>query len=1008
MTGHTPRVSCLSMVTLREHSGPVYSVAFSPDGKRLATGGKDRTCLLWDLRKGEPVATLRGHYDVIWDVAYSPDGRVVATASEDTTTRLWDGATGAKLEVFHGAKKAISSVAFSPDGKRLAAGCMDGTTTVWDTTTGRKLKSFKGSGSILCLAFSPDGATLAAGLRRTCVFWDCETGRKVNVLEGHGATVCSIAFSPDGRLTATAMYEKGVLVWYTRSGKVKLRLEGELLPALSVVFSRDGSSVATGSSAGTPALWNAATGELLHSLKTHAGKVLSVALDPKGLVLASACDDGAVRVGRFSGARPARPASGRPGGDEEQVGAKGRRAAQARKVGPDKRRDDASARRRAAAVRRRRTRKAGPAQPAAPLERGTVLRHYEILEKIGEGIVGPLFRAQSVLTDEQVALKVVGDVLASDERFIELLEREMPPVLQMEHDNIVRVLDADVANGRHYVAMQFVEGRSLGEVLAAKRTIKETTELVIAHQVARALDYAASLGLYHGGVRPSSIMLTAKGQTKLADFGLARALLTDLHVLKNLGPASAAHLYMSPEQASSAKVDVRSDIYGLGASLYHMVTGVVPVEAPDHVALMAKHLSEVPQPARRRNRAVSEAVSALIERMMVKEPSGRFRDPGEVIGAIESIHRPSKAFDTTISLLGMSHVAEGRARAERKGARSGAPPARRPARAAPDEESPVDGPAAPERATKKPGSSSEVIDDFVLAKVPVSDSCKRLGNITLVRKLGQGGMGAVYLGRHDLLETDVAVKVVLFHLMQDPRRSEAARQRFLREARLTARLDHPGIVRILEMNVDRDSDLTYIVMEYVNGGSASDLIEKLREIGHKLSEVRLLEIGAGAAEALQAAHQAGIVHRDVKPGNLLIRKPEWTVKLADLGLAKCTADEDSLTVSRSGAAIGTPSYMPPEQFSDSKHVGPAVDIYGLGATLYHLATGTVPFQADSIFALINKIVTEPARPPRELRDDLSAHTESVLQRAMMKRPEERYGSAEEMAADLKNALASLA
>jgi serine/threonine protein kinase len=295
--------------------------------------------------------------------------------------------------------------------------------------------------------------------------------------------------------------------------------------------------------------------------------------------------------------------------------------------------------------------------------------------------------------------------------------------------------------------------------------------------------------------------------------------------------------------------------------------------------------------------------------------------------------------------------------------------------------------------------------DILLAKVPVSDSCKRLGNITLVRKLGQGGMGAVYLGRHDLLEIDVAVKVVLFHLMQDPRRAEASRQRFLREARLTARLDHAGIVRILEMNVDRESNLTYIVMEYVNGGSAMDVIDKLRETGHDFSEKRLLEVGVGVAEALQAAHEAGIIHRDVKPANVLIRKPEWLVKLADLGLAKSTAEEEAL--SRSGAALGTPSYMPPEQFSDTKHIGPAIDIYGLGATLYHLATGSVPFQADSIFALINKIVTESPRPARELRPDLSVRTESILEKAMMRRPGDRYRSAEEMGSDLRIALASL-
>ncbi len=254
-----------------------------------------------------------------------------------------------------------------------------------------------------------------------------------------------------------------------------------------------------------------------------------------------------------------------------------------------------------------------------------------------------------------------------------------------------------------------------------------------------------------------------------------------------------------------------------------------------------------------------------------------------------------------------------------------------------------------------------------------------LGKCRIERRLGRGGMGAVYLARHANLDLPVAVKVM------NRGGGPAVAERFLREARLAARIDHPNVVRVLDADRDPATGLLYIVQELVEGGTVAQLLEK-----GPLPEPMARQILAGVLRALSAAAERGIVHRDVKPENILLT-PEGEPKLADLGLAKELSQGHDLTATR--ATMGTPAYMSPEQIVDSKRVDARSDLYSLGATWYHMLVGHPPFVAENVYGVIEKVLREPAPNPRAERPDVSEVAARLCLELMEKEPARRPQSA---------------
>ncbi|KAH0543088.1 hypothetical protein FGG08_002602 [Glutinoglossum americanum] len=222
-----------SLQTLEGHLSLVLSVAFSPDGKRLASGSSDYTVMIWDAETGAMQSSLKGHSDSVRSVAFSPDGKRLASGSHDHTVMLWDAETGAVQSTLRGHSDSVLSVAFSPDGKRLASGSHDHTVMLWDAETGAVQSTLKGHSNLVqSVAFSPDGKRLASGSHdHTVMLWDAETGavQKTgavqSTLKGHSGSVLSVAFSPDGKRLASGSYDHTVILWDAETGAVQSTLK---------------------------------------------------------------------------------------------------------------------------------------------------------------------------------------------------------------------------------------------------------------------------------------------------------------------------------------------------------------------------------------------------------------------------------------------------------------------------------------------------------------------------------------------------------------------------------------------------------------------------------------------------------------------------------------------------------------------------------------------------------------------------------------------------------------
>ena len=287
------------------HTDSVNTLAFSPDGKTIASGSKDQTIRIWSVKSGKTINTLAGHLGSVNTLVFSPNGKIIASGSEDNTIRLWDAQSGEVINTLIGHSDTIKSLAYSPDGKVITSGANDKTARLWDAKSGELINTLKGhSDWVSALAFSPDGKVIVSGSYDTSIrLWSAQTGEFIKALTGHSNWVNTIAFSPDGKVIVSgaggilSSEDNSVRLWNAQSGELIKIIKGHRDNVYSLAFTPDGKFIASsGSSDGTIRLWNAQSGETTRVMRGHGSDVRKVAYSPDGKTIASISYDEYIKL----------------------------------------------------------------------------------------------------------------------------------------------------------------------------------------------------------------------------------------------------------------------------------------------------------------------------------------------------------------------------------------------------------------------------------------------------------------------------------------------------------------------------------------------------------------------------------------------------------------------------------------------------------------------------------------------------------------------------------------
>ena len=531
------------------------------------------------------------------------------------------------------------------------------------------------------------------------------------------------------------------------------------------------------------------------------------------------------------------------------------------------------------------------------------LGRYELLDRLGKGGMGVVYRARDTKLDRPVAVKLLLGDLEGDDETRERFLREARAAGELNHRNIIQIYDFGEDGGRAFIVMELLEGASLNEFLKEHPDLSLDRKLQIMTGVCDGLAFSHSRSIIHRDLKPANLFITKDRQVKVLDFGLARIASSKL---TRTGLVFGTPDYMSPEQVRGKVVDERSDIFSLGAVFYQVLSGRKPFAARTLPEVMRKVLTEEPVPLTQGEAPPS--LARIVMRSIQKDPLTRYQKVEELLADLRGV----------------------------------------------DPAEPAD-PAVPEGEPRQ-------IDRY-----------------QVLERVGRGGMGVVYRARDPVLDRDVAIKSLLVDFGAD----RDARARFQQEARAAARLQHPNIVTIYEFGEQDDSP--YLIMEFLGG----DDLEGLMRRDPPLSLKHRLDIVAQLCDGLAFAHDQGVVHRDIKPGNVRVLE-DGSVKLLDFGLA---------TVQRADAAAGTlagsAGYASPEQLS-LEHVDGRADLFSVGVLAYELLTGRQPFTGDSPAAVAYQVLKEEPPSLRSVAPQLPKALEKVITRALQKKRDKRWSSAQEL------------
>ncbi|MDF2696174.1 MAG: Serine/threonine-protein kinase PknB, partial [Labilithrix sp.] len=567
---------------------------------------------------------------------------------------------------------------------------------------------------------------------------------------------------------------------------------------------------------------------------------------------------------------------------------------------------------------------------------------------------------------------------------------------QLNHPGVAQILEASTdENGEPYTVVEYVEGRSLADVrhravqvgarIGWPEAVAITIEMgqALAHVHERAGADGTPLGIVHRDLSPQNVMVGYAGELKLIDFGTARGHNRRCHTVA--GVVFAKPGYVAPEVARQQVGDGRIDVYAMGVMLWELCAGkrLLSGDAQKHLEEVAAGKFDIPLLAS--TRGIPKELDDIIQKLCRNDPDDRYAsaahastDLARVLGQAPAGKGGERSVRARISSLMRALWPHEPARLRAEFAKL-----LKQARAL----RPVTPETPASERSMQIASATQTADPSILAGT----------SYRLVKKIGEGASGEVFEAEHVELARKYAVKV----LSAAHAAASDSVERFRREARAIAKLSHPNLVRLHDFGKSLDGRV-FLVMELLDGKTLDIHVEERGERKGGLPWREATSLAIQVARALEAAHEAGLVHRDLKPQNLFLTN-EGALKLLDFGVAMALADTaDSEKRQKGFAVFGTPEYMAPEQVA-GEPVDARCDLYALGCVLYELVTGARPFEGSPV-VVMGKQLREDPEMPRSRVPLLPADIEAVILKALAKSKEDRYPSALAMREALEAAL----
>jgi eukaryotic-like serine/threonine-protein kinase len=663
---------------------------------------------------------------------------------------------------------------------------------------------------------------------------------------------------------------------------------------------------------------------------------------------------------------------------------------------------------------------------------------YVLVKPLARGGMGALYLALHGQRGME-KLCVVKTALPHliEKGYLQRFKDEAKVVVRLSHGNLVGVFDAGQVKGEIFLGMEFVEGKDLRAVwnrCAQKGMAFPLPVAVhIVKELVRGLGYAHTfegLKLVHRDVSPPNVLLSYSGEVKLTDFGLATSTLK----LEKTAPGVVYGKvsYMAPEQARGEQLDGRTDLYAAAIILWELLTGrqlfaATPrgpgEDSQDDLLERVRHPQVVP-PSQKASRVPRE-LDSILTKALAANPQDRYQSGEEFrIELAGFLAKNAPAMDghqvaRFLRDLFSDVIVKERAEREqiiRDGVTllDGVSGTRTPAIAPPAVDGLVD-PHADHVDTAPLGQGTPGNQPKPLEEGSRMVGALLSGRYQIKRMCGEGGMGRVYEAEHIEIGKRVAIKVLHPAYSRTPDLVE----RFRREARAASRIEHPNVVNVTDFGTTDDGSL-FFVMEYIEGIELGLLIHR----EGPLPPIRALRIAEQMCEALQAAHDVGVIHRDLKPENILLlglggnnrtppsgqsspgldlREPSDFVKVLDFGIAKSAEIEENSQrgkrLTRPGVAMGTPEYMAPEQAAGHP-ADPRSDIYAVGSIIYEMLCGSPPYEGDNVMEVLHKKANESPKALVELRPALPPAVIALVERSMARSADDRPRSMADLAYEI--------